>query len=256
MMLFYKNARSIFKKIHKQILLQVYFNKSNTVFSSFVKYLQDMRRFLLWPGTLKFISPTLQSILNLNEALGYETVLRLFPVVNTPMNIGAVLRQSLNHLQILKTRTWSMANPLTLAGVGSHSQAKSLFDHKSPAILSRVNFLPDNNETPKFWIPLNKPFKRNIESNASGSITFWRRAVFDKNSEDFYFHKRQSVEQEVEEIKKIIVETKEMVTEKSPSSDFPNEADIKRHLDIDRLSDQVYQNIERRIRMERERRGL
>jgi hypothetical protein len=103
---------------------------------------------------------------------------------------------------------------------------------------------------------LNKPFTRNIESNPSNSMTALSRTVLNKVKEDFYFHKRQNIEQEVEEIKKIIVETKEAVVEKSPSVNFPSEMDIKRHLDINRISDQVYQNIERRIRMEKERRGL
>jgi hypothetical protein len=84
----------------------------------------------------------------------------------------------------------------------------------------------------------------------------WRRTVFNKDSENFYFHRRQNIEQEVEEIKKIVVETKEAVAVNSTSTNYPGEMDIKRHLDINRISDQVYQNIERRVRMERERRGL
>ncbi|MCF6155900.1 MAG: hypothetical protein E3K36_11750 [Candidatus Brocadia sp.] len=76
--------------------------------------------------------------------------------------------------------------------------------------------------------------------------------------QNLYFHNQRKIEQEVEEIKKIVVETKEAVQDTSFSKHFPTDMDkaIKQHLDINRISDQVYQNIERRIRIERERRGL
>ncbi|HWP92879.1 MAG TPA: hypothetical protein VNN20_11870 [Thermodesulfobacteriota bacterium] len=105
-------------------------------------------------------------------------------------------------------------------------------------------------------MPLNKSLKKRVRSSASNSMPGWRRTVFNKDSENFYFHMRQNIEQEVEEIKKIVVETKEAVAVNSKSTNYPGEMDIKRHLDINRISDQVYQNIERRVRMERERRGL
>ena len=87
-------------------------------------------------------------------------------------------------------------------------------------------------------------------------LTDRRRAPLKMGGEDFYFRNQQKIEQEVEEIKKIIIETKESVSEKSATTHFFKETDIKLPLDINRLSDQVYQNIERRIRIERERRGL
>jgi hypothetical protein len=139
---------------------------------------------------------------------------------------------------------------------GRYFPGRSLFEHKSQAILARVNSTPHNSEANKFWMPINKSLKKRIQSSASNSIPGWRRAIFNKDSENFYFHRRLGIEQEVEEIKKIVVEMKETVSEKSTTANFPSEMDIKRHLDINRISDQVYQNIERRIRMERERRGL
>ena len=213
-----------------------------------------MKSLLSWFTTEKSIPPTLKTILKLNEALRYERVLGLPSLVNTPVNIGGILRQPLNHF--IKTQTWAMGNSPTSGSAGNYSPAQSVLERKSPATLHPVNFLPNNNEAIKFSMPLNKTFKGNKESNASDSTISWKRMVFDKNIEDFYFHKRQNIEQEVEEIKRIVVETKEALAVKSTSTNYPGEMDIKRHLDINRISDQVYQNIERRVRMERERRGL
>jgi len=150
------------------------------------------------------------------------------------------LRQPMNYLQI----------------IGNYPSVQYLVEYKSPGLLSPVNFMRDDSKHLNFWMPVNERYVRRIGSIASDSITVPRRTVFNDYSEDFYFHKRQNIEREVEEIKKIIVETKEAVAEKSRSVSFPDEIDIKRHLDINRISDQVYQNMERRIRMERERRGL
>jgi hypothetical protein len=68
------------------------------------------------------------------------------------------------------------------------------------------------------------------------------------------FQDQGHIEQEIEQIKRTIKETKKSVSEKTVP--VFGEADIKKYLDINRISSQVYQNIERTIRMERERRGV
>ncbi len=86
-----------------------------------------------------------------------------------------------------------------------------------------------------------------------------KKDVYNIATENVYFHNQRKIEQEVEEIKKVVIETKETVEEKSLSAhSLKGDMDkyMKQHLDINSLSDQVYQNIERRIRVERERRGL
>lgn len=254
MMIFHKNAGSILRKINLKILVKSYFDNRSNLFSLFFKSFQNMKSLLSWFRTEKSIPPTLKTILKLNEALRYERVLGLPSLVNIPMNIGGIHLQPLNHF--IKTQTWTIENSPTSGSAGNYSLAQSVLEHKSPVILHRANFLPNNNETIKFSMPLNKPFKGNKESNASDSVISWKRTVFDKDIEDFYFHRRQNIEQEVEEIKRIVVETKEAVVEKSTSTNYPGEMDVKRNFDINRISDQVYQNIERRVRMERERRGL
>jgi hypothetical protein len=92
-------------------------------------------------------------------------------------------------------------------------------------------------------------------AGAFGSFLIEKNA-YKTTGEGLYFHNQRQIEQEVEEIRNVVIETKEAVRETNYHS--PNELDrvIKQHLDINRISDQVYQNIERRIKIERERRGL
>jgi len=78
--------------------------------------------------------------------------------------------------------------------------------------------------------------------------------AYNAGAESLHFREMKNIEQEIENIKKIAIETKESVLDKSKLS--LGEADIKRYIDINRISDQVYQNIERNIRIERERRGM
>jgi hypothetical protein len=137
-----------------------------------------------------------------------------------------------------------------------------VLEHKSPAILPQANFFQNksSNETFQNWTTVNKPlikhYRSNFGSNAANSISAHRKTTFETGNEDFYFHKAQTMSQEVEELRKIIVETKETVINKSVSTHSPIEIDMKKYLDMNRLSDQVYQKIEQRIRIERERRGL
>ncbi|NTU41451.1 MAG: hypothetical protein HGA78_00045 [Nitrospirales bacterium] len=77
--------------------------------------------------------------------------------------------------------------------------------------------------------------------------------------QELYFSSRRNIGREVDEIKKIIVETKETLRESTMpgnSTEAHMVKAIKQHLDIERISHQVYQNLERRIRTERERRGF
>jgi hypothetical protein len=79
--------------------------------------------------------------------------------------------------------------------------------------------------------------------------------VHGKKTENIYFHTQQKIEKEIQDIRKIIKNNKNETADKYAAANSAKSIDAK-HLDINRISDQVYQNIERRIRMERERRGL
>ena len=135
-------------------------------------------------------------------------------------------------------------------------------EHKSPAILPQVNSLLNNRSDKTFqnWTTVNKPLMKHYHyhfgSNAANSITPHTRTPFKAESEDIYFYHQTKIDQEIKEIKKIVVETKDAVKEKSLSSYSPMDIEIRQHLDLSCLTDQVYQMLERKIEIERERRGL
>jgi hypothetical protein len=110
----------------------------------------------------------------------------------------------------------------------------------------------DNKHSPLSSPPL-PLFNKGRINNRSG------KDIYKTESGNLYFHNQRNREHKFEELKKTVVETKEAAGEtSSPHRFLKDDMDkaIKQHFDINRISDQVYQNIERRIRIERERRGL
>ncbi|MDL1973322.1 MAG: hypothetical protein LWX55_00755 [Deltaproteobacteria bacterium] len=175
-----------------------------------------------------------------------------------------------NYVQIIKPET-EKRRTFPVRGIDGRypsSQKENIggyppvLEHKSPAILPQVSCLQNksSNETFQNWTTVNKPLIKHYHykfgSNAVNSIAAQIKTTFEAGNEDFYFNKAQTMSREVEELRKIIVETKETVIDKSVSTHSPIEIDMKKYLDVNRLSDQVYQKIEQRIRIERERRGL
>ena len=219
----------------------------------------------------------------MQRLLGWKVLQPLFSIPNTVLYLHdatyasapgfAVNRQLFkygNYVQIIKPET-GKRRTFPVRGIDGRypsSQKENLWEHhpvlkhKSPAILPQVRFLQNksSNETFQNWTTVNKPlikhYHYNFGSNAANSIAAQRKTTFEAENEDFYFNKAQTMSQEVEELRKIIVETKETVINKSVSTHSPIEIDMKKYLDMNRLSDQVYQKIEQRIRVERERRGL
>ena len=106
------------------------------------------------------------------------------------------------------------------------------------------------------WVTVNKPFVKNYYGNFEHETPSYVQSKhnYKIRNESLVFQDQGRIEQEIEQIKKIVIETKKSVSEKTVP--VFGEADIKKYLDINRISSQVYQNIERTIRMERERRGV
>lgn len=106
----------------------------------------------------------------------------------------------------------------------------------------------------------NKNIVKNINTEVvkyDGNLTSNGKSKFlGMDNENLFFNKTKKVELEVEELKKMIVETKKKMNEKTESIHYSKEIDKKTYFDINIISDKVYRNIERRIRIERERRGL
>ena len=70
------------------------------------------------------------------------------------------------------------------------------------------------------------------------------------------FSSQQTIEQKIEQIKKIAFDTKKDVADKYISSHPPLDKEIQKHIDLNSISEQVYQLIERKITIESERRGI
>ncbi len=102
-----------------------------------------------------------------------------------------------------------------------------------------------------------KPFIKNPGYTIQDSLNSSpgkKGTSFMMKNDNYIFHKTREIDQEVDDIKKMVIETKNALAEKSTSILLKNTA--KPNFDINRIADQVYQNIERSIRMERERRGM
>jgi hypothetical protein len=271
MMVFYKNTLPILKRVMVGISLRLYFSVLIRNSSSVLRNVWDIGRPSSWFWIEKHVSPVLKGIQGLSREIRHRFMLRL---PNAILSIGWVsLLPSLNMLALLKSsrvEKWiEMSRPFfglsvhkqtirpkapemessVSGGRGSHSHI--LFKYGSPAVLPRLN--------PHLY----KVFRvYNTSINAprtdASYITQSGGATLNTGVLDFYFHRQRRIEQEVDEIKRIVIEAGEEIRERSLSHRYLGEVDsaIKRQLDIDRISDQVYRNIERRIRMERERRGM
>lgn len=101
-------------------------------------------------------------------------------------------------------------------------------------------------------LPLMK-FNNNVHvSEASASVK--EEKSFNINAGNLHYRNKWQIEQEIEDIKKTMNETKESV--KSMAMRPSGQEEVKTKVDINRISDLVYQNIERSIRMEKVRRGM
>lgn len=102
-----------------------------------------------------------------------------------------------------------------------------------------------------------KPFMTHDYYNPGSAnlVTNPGRTAFQTDGEYLHYHSQQKIEQEIEQIKKSIIKTKEMENQSQLTS-IPTDVDIKNQFDIDQISDQVYQVIEQKIRTEKEQRGF
>ncbi|MGE5457230.1 MAG: hypothetical protein ACM3RX_02630 [Methanococcaceae archaeon] len=271
-MIFFENwGYFLPKKISMNILFQLHLNNQNIVPFINVEFIQARKGRISWLKTE-------------NTTIKPDKILRpLFLAVNTAsyqqinqtISSGsqAVNHQLLNYgnVQILNSQMFGVsinykslntASNFTFIRNENTYKYQSTFEHKSPAILSRDNlsfnsailcsnrpFFKELNQ------PVNRPLIKKYYSYGYGtSSSVQRRYAYKTVSESLRFRDPRRVEMEIEQIKKIVTETKESVLGK-PAPSF-GEADIKRYLDINRISDQVYQNLERTIRMEKDRRGM
>jgi len=74
--------------------------------------------------------------------------------------------------------------------------------------------------------------------------------------EALYFFKQRQIEKVLDEVRRIVTKSREAVIKKTAYAKASEKAESDPLLDLERLTEQVYRNIERRIRSERERKGL
>lgn len=82
------------------------------------------------------------------------------------------------------------------------------------------------------------------------------RAPFQKDVGPLQFRSFRRLEQEIDMIRKKVDDTREAVSEQIRRRQVVPEGAMKPAVDLNRISDHVYREIERRIRTERERRGM
>ncbi len=112
-------------------------------------------------------------------------------------------------------------------------------------------------------IPLTKhnSFKVYTGSGATGELkkdtpnTSQSRMTFEDH-ENIYYKNKHTVEHKFEKMRKSIDDTKKDLEDKINLTHSSVVQDIKDHLNINYISENVYQNIERKLRIEKERRGI
>jgi len=87
----------------------------------------------------------------------------------------------------------------------------------------------------------------------SGSV---QNAPLQTDSGSLHFRSFKRLEQEIDVIRKTMADTREALSEQSRSPWMPAADTLKSVTDLNLLSDHVYRELERRIRAERERRGI
>ncbi len=137
--------------------------------------------------------------------------------------------------------------------------------HRSPVNITGLMLSPISQRIVRniFMNIGNRPSSKYVEHMQNIYLQTWKimnpsfgkkRPSFMMKNENYVFNKTRKIEQEVDDLKKMVIETKKTLAEKSISP--PSKNSGKFNLDINSIADQVYMNIERRIRIERERRGL
>lgn len=133
---------------------------------------------------------------------------------------------------------------------------------QSPVLINERTFEMRNNtlyNTSQNWTSLDKLPVRNINYNLEAgivkSLISKRNTYSAGDNENLIFQNQQHIEQKIDQIKKIVGDTKKTI-EESMSDNFSGGKDSEPQININNLSDQVYHTIERRIRIERERKGI
>lgn len=272
LMIFYDREHILSKKINVNILFQPHLHSQSVVSILNERNIPSMNEIIQWLNNKETLQPIEKQIMrNLNK---YSTVKFLKSSVFRAGNVKIELSRILMQLP-LATGTSSLYHGNNVRNIGSQisrlernyesvnlpriltiSNKKNVYkyqlilEHSSPAV-NRLFF----KEIDKRVVnnPLTKKYHYYGSENSVSSF-LQQGYPYATGNEELHFRDTLHIENEIKQIKKIVTEAKESALEKPPPS--LGEADIKRYIDINRISDQVYRNIERTIRMERDRRGM
>jgi hypothetical protein len=114
----------------------------------------------------------------------------------------------------------------------------------------------------KFYSALQNRYKCDYISNVGPSFSQTYPQLSGINElhsqtvKDLYFFNQRQIDQEIQKIKESMSGLEKSVSEKMINFSFPEKASAKSAQEISIISERVYQSIERRIKMEKEMRGM
>lgn len=273
LMIFYDNREHILsKKINVNILLKPHLHSQSVASFLNVRTTPSMNGIIKWLNNKETLQPIEKQIMHNLRKRSIVKFLKssVFRAGNIKIELNRILMQlplatctfSVNHRNSVRNivsqisgleRNYGSVNisrSLALSNKKNVYRYRLTLEHSSPAV-NRSFFKEIDQRV------VNNPLTRKYhyyssENNVSSFIQ--QGYPYATGNENLHFRDTLHIEKEIKQIKKIVTEAKELALEKPPPS--LGEADIKRYIDINRISDQVYRNIERTIRMERDRRGM
>lgn len=264
-LIFKKNSENVINKI---IDLDFMFGFHISTVPLIVEKFQSMKKVLLLLNNEKSISDSnakahpsrLANVMRNNQVTIPSTILRKFhntfqknsskthflTKINTKeFLINNVTYENMKAPQTLNYRNYQNLFPQTIINYSAFPN-KNIPEH----------FPLNNNKIFRYHEITGQPlmkFTKNVPGSES-SAGIQKKYPFNINDEKLHYQDKGQIKKDIEDIKKIMISTKESI--KSIGLHPSGQGDVKLKVDINRISDLVYQNIERSIRMERERRGM
>ncbi len=158
----------------------------------------------------------------------------------------------LHRFQRGRTPENSTAHPPGFSRLIRHQDTRFVSLVHNTSTLDSVHKSPAAESLPERRLPGSLPSRR---SSAPSGLFPKAGAEFPAASA-LIFTRQRDMESEIEELKKVVARVGEQKTEALPASPATIKTEIRKQIDLERISDQVYRTIERRIRQERERRGV
>jgi hypothetical protein len=135
-----------------------------------------------------------------------------------------------------------------------------LLVYNFPAILQQMDTFQKN--MPEMILSHSKSFPTSIKHDRENDYHMEHLIKSDTSTEasienhDLQFKTNVKIEEEMENIKRIALEAKQTVIESVKNIQTSHEKEMNRKININQLSDQVYRLLDRKITIEKERRGI